>query len=73
MLTVKELKDILEKYPDEFKVILSADAEGNSFSPVSEVEPAMYVDETDWFGYVITGEDLEPGESHDCLVLWPVN
>ena len=44
-MTVKELIEQLSEYPEETQVILSADSEGNSFSPLSEgFTPCEYDD-----------------------------
>lgn len=34
--TVKELKAILENYPDDYTVYMSSDQEGNSYGGISE-------------------------------------
>ncbi len=52
-ITVKALKDFLKDIPDEFTIVLSKDAEGNSFSPMSkDVSVGIYKPETKWFGDV---------------------
>lgn len=42
MITVRELKEILEEYDDEREIILATDEEGNSFYQLSSVCPAKF-------------------------------
>jgi hypothetical protein len=44
--TVGELIDWLATQPRDRPVILSSDAEGNSYSPLADAEEAMYTAET---------------------------
>ncbi len=41
-MKVKKLKELLKEYPDDFDVILSSDAEGNSYSPLADAGPGHY-------------------------------
>lgn len=63
--TVRDLKTILSKYPDEMKIYLSSDAEGNSF----------HLLDTDYIS-VENINDLTDGsgdenDNTEVLVLWP--
>jgi hypothetical protein len=51
MITVGDLKEFLKNIPDDYFVIFSKDAEGNTFSPMSkDVLLGKYTSETKWFG-----------------------
>jgi hypothetical protein len=59
MSTVGELLDYLATQPRDRKIVLSRDAEGNGFSPLSDAGESMYAAETSWSGTVHpTPEDL---------------
>ena len=50
-MTVKELKEQIENLPDDMEVILQKDAEGNGYSPLSDVDSnCVYIPETTWYG-----------------------
>lgn len=49
-MKVKELIDLLQQQNPEAVVVCQADPEGNSYSPLSSVEPEGYVAETTWSG-----------------------
>lgn len=88
-MTLKELKDQLNALPanlDNLPVILQKDAEGNGYSPLSDVDhEASYVPEQPWYGTVYShahsADDncLEEKEwkkikkNNRCIVLAPVN
>jgi hypothetical protein len=62
------LRRWLETIPDDRLVVLAKDAEGNNFSPLSELEVSSYEAASTWNG------DLTDNESGErCVVLWPVN
>lgn len=76
--TVKELIAALQQCEQNARVVMSKDGEGNSFSPLSEVETGLYVSETTWMGEFISPDDdgdkevdLDAGEP--AVALWPVN
>ena len=57
--TVGELLDYLATQPRDRMIVLSSDAEGNSYSPLADAGESMYVAETTWSGYTrLTPEDL---------------
>jgi hypothetical protein len=86
-MTVAQLREALAGMPDDQLVIMSADAEGNTHSPLCTVGEAMYWPETPWNGEVyatpeeITApgspydpvEDAAPDESLRVVLLAPVN
>lgn len=82
-MNVGELRKILEDAPDDFIVVLQADAEGNGYSPLAGADLAFYETETTWSGQVIDAEYLEGYDEDEikqrltdsirCVVLWPVN
>lgn len=76
-MKVGQLRVMLEKYPDNFDVILSSDAEGNSFSPLYTLCKGIYIPESSYNGTVISRElyETEYGESKkdNCVCLQPTN
>ena len=78
MMTVKELKEILEQTPDEAMVVLATDVEGNAFSPVGSYNTNMkYLPARHPWQ---RGEILEAAQSEfsseqakPALVLWPLH
>ena len=85
-MKVKELRAILSALPDEMKVILQKDGEGNGYSPLSGADSdAIYLEDSTWSGEVYdtswTAEEAcmdEPGwesfkQRPRCLILYPVN
>jgi hypothetical protein len=59
MSTCGELADYLATQPRDRKIVLSADAEGNSYSPLADAGERMYAAETTWSGDVyLTPEAL---------------
>lgn len=71
--------------PGETLVVLAKDGEGNGFSPLTEVEPALYAAGTTWSGERhLTNEQRQaamdpdeyreaPDDAVPALFLWPVN
>ncbi len=77
-MTVKELRDMLAKEDDDRIVVMSRDAEGNSYSPLSEFGTCAYCAETTWSGYIDDetigdGDDDTIGDGVPALVMYPVN
>ena len=53
MITVKDLKEMIESFPDEMEVILQKDSEGNGYSPLAGVDgDAVYVPDSTYSGIV---------------------
>lgn len=79
MITVGELKLILDEYDDTRVVVIATDGEGNAFSPLDNVGWGMYFAESTWDGDFVDADDLEDDEdinADDCepaIVLWPAN
>lgn len=79
MVTVKQLVEKLQGYPEDAVVVLSSDSEGNSFHQLSDVSSGSFDQEDDQFGLSELTPDLkEEGYSEDDLVdglsavcLWP--
>lgn len=71
-MKVRMLIEMLRSMPADAVVILQKDAEGNGYSPCSEVEEGLYVAETTWSGEVVSHR---PARSDGvlCVVLVPVN
>jgi len=85
-MKVSELIKLLEKLPQDSEVIMQGDAEGNSYSPLSEISgDAIYVPATTWNGDVyptdLSAEDNCLGDDEweklktepRCCVLFPTN
>lgn len=84
-MTIGELREILSSLPDELEVIIAKDAEGNDFSPLSELSLQRYVAHTDWSGELVSVDDVEFIEDahdeldfdydapdvYDVICLWP--
>jgi hypothetical protein len=69
MITVRDLKKILNTCEDSDVVILSSDAEGNKYSPFDEIGEGYYHPDSEWEGDFSYEE--EGGIS--CVVLFPIN
>lgn len=69
-MLIKELRDILSKFPDEYQVIVSSDSEGNGFRIA--VDCNSYHARKPYYGdiEIKNDEDLHDGEQHNCVVIW---
>lgn len=68
-MTVKELMKLLKEMPKEkhlFEVVVAKDAEGNGFSPLTEMTFEDYVPENSYSGELGSGKN-------NSVVLWPTN
>jgi hypothetical protein len=87
-MTLDELRAQLAKLdhlPGDTIVVLAEDAEGNGFSPLAEVEEAMYLAESTYSGERYMTEELRLAQEHpddwsECpddavraVFLWPTN
>lgn len=87
-MTVRELIELLSKCNPDDIVILSKDAEGNGFSPLSNIQEEMYTPDTTYSGEIslraLTPELAERGFTEDevgnpedgavnCVTLYPTN
>jgi hypothetical protein len=73
MYTVHELIRYLSRLDPDTKVIIAKDAEGNSYSPLAEVDSGKYVPETEWSGDFYSEYSDECVDGERCLVLFPAN
>lgn len=83
--TCGELMDYLATQPRDRKIVMSKDAEGNSYSPLADADEAMYVADSTWSGDIyITPEELAekanpadwteaPEDAERVVVFGPVN
>lgn len=83
--TVGDLIDYLATQPRDRLVVMSSDAEGNSYSPLADADEAMYSADSTWSGDVYnTPEQLEgkadpddwteaPDDAVRVVVLGPTN
>lgn len=79
-MKVKDLIEILKRCDPEQSVIMSRDAEGNRYSPLSEAVDGMkYWPENTWSGTCYDSNDADEFSPEDwnslenVVVLWPVN
>lgn len=77
MITVGELRKLLDGQPDDKPVVLSKDIEGNGYSPLAYVEDALYEATSTYSGEIYFPEDGEEDEDYHnverVVVLFPVN
>ncbi len=69
-MTKSELLEALEDYrdDDEIEIFVASDPEGNDFTPLDQVTPAL-VDED---GEIVDPETLDENDFvRDVLILWP--
>lgn len=59
MVTVKQLKKVLEAYEDDTIVVLQRDSEGNGYSPMAGLWPGTYVPDTRYYGDMYDEEELD--------------
>ena len=88
-MKVRDLIDLLSTLDQEAEVVLSSDAEGNSYSPFSCCSKGVYAPDSTWSGdfystndTVDEDEDADDEDDGDCgppdnaipaVVLWPTN
>lgn len=73
-MTVAELRKALEAFDDDHLVVMAKDAEGNSYSPLSDAGAGMYLADTTWTGDVYyAGDDGVPDDAVPAVVLGPTN
>lgn len=78
MMTVKELKEVLNEFDDDVIVVIT-DGQGNSFSPLAEVTVGHYISENGWSGDFVDEDDSEEDEdinledAEPAIALWPTN
>lgn len=77
-MNVGDLRRMLDGHADDTLVVLSKDAEGNSYSPLAAVdEPGTYVYRavSTWSGEIeeATEDALGYPDNERAVVLWPTN
>ena len=76
-MTLGEFRKQTKDLGNDILVVLSADGEGNSFSPLAVAIEAIYVAETTWQGSVIGLDDKNwddnGKEAKEAIVLYPIN
>jgi len=73
-MTVSDLIELLQAFPGETQVVMSADAEGNAFSPLDEAELARYLPDSTWSGELVDDWEDDPDDKTiPAVFLWPVN
>lgn len=75
-MTIAELIEILQEYPQHLELVLSADAEGNSYQKLRIVDTAMFLeDESEVYSkeelQEMEEEDSEIYDADEVVVFWP--
>jgi hypothetical protein len=78
LTTVKDMKDLLNKFPDDYVVLSSNDEEGNIIKPISgDYAPGLwseqdgeFLSEEDVNDAIKEGYDVEP-YVENAVLLWP--
>ena len=74
MMTVRDLKLMLEEWDENLVVLMSSDSEGNQFSPLAEIGDGLGVQATAWEWDVFNlDEQDEAPNAKPVVVLWPTN
>ncbi len=69
-MNVADLIEQLQGLDPTTIVILSRDAEGNGYSPLSAIVDGYYLPETEWYGEIVDAPDED---TQECIVLYGVN
>jgi hypothetical protein len=79
-MKVSKLIEYLKTLDPDAIVILSKDAEGNGFSPITgDHSEGIYVPDTNWSGEFYCNDDIAEEDDIDtegavrAVVLWPIN
>lgn len=81
-MKVKEFIKILQEFDPEKEIIIGKDAEGNSFSPLSEdISSGIYCPDSTWSGEFYEDstigdeEYFQPDETNsiEAICLYPIN
>ena len=72
-MTIGELKKFLGQYEVQTQVVLAKDEEGNSFSPLVDIQSGLYRPLADEFGEVYDLQDKASAgpKSMVAVILWP--
>lgn len=78
VMSVRQLKRLLETLPEDSIVVLSKDGEGNGFSPLDSHCEGYYEPTCTWAGDFVDAEDGDYDEDdlarmEKAVVLWPTN
>lgn len=69
-MTKEELIKKLQAIPGNPEIIMSRDAEGNSYSPFGQEVQGKYMPENRWSGDFYGGDDA-PEKATDCICFFP--
>jgi len=79
-MTVRQLIEQLSKLPPELEIVMSKDAEGNSYSPLSDCSLGCYMPYSTWSGEFSSEGNFEADREYfnkplvvNAVCLWPVN
>ena len=77
-LTVGDLKQVLEQYPDDMLVVLAEDGEGNYFSTLVDTTTGHYIGDGARGDFVsdeevADDENINLDDAVPALVLWPAD
>lgn len=67
-MTVAELRNALDEFPDDAWVVMSKDAEGNGFSPAYELGSGTYEADSKY-----SGEFTPDSNELAAVCIWPTN
>ena len=78
-MTVGELQQLLADFDPAAEVVLATDAEGNTFSPLSDVSLGYYLEDSSYSGDFVSNENVDEDEDINvdnapiAVALWPTN
>lgn len=72
-ITVAELVQDLLAVDQTAIVVLSEDAEGNGYSPLSAISLGKYSADTTWSGEFTDDPEADYDDMRDAVCLWPIN
>lgn len=66
---------LLQDVDPELEVVMSADGEGNTYSPFADLSLGRYEAESTWSGEFRSADDDSDGETVtvNAVALWPTN
>ncbi len=69
-MNVKDLKAAIFYFPDDMKVLLAIDEEGNNFHEAADVQQSCYVTD-DGYSYDLLDDDEADEDEPLGLIIWP--
>jgi hypothetical protein len=74
MFKVKDFIRELQKFNQEAIVIISSDAEGNNYSPFSDICEGFYLKDNSWSGDFVSGgiDEDDYDEEERAICLFPI-